>query len=70
MKSSAYPIKIVIETQTIYGESIVVYEVVCKSQNQLFDKYQNIKSLYKLSTEYQIYFVCNSKVNTEIKKIR
>jgi hypothetical protein len=70
MKPSAFPITILVETTNVKGEPMVVHEVICLTTEQLYRKYQNIMSLYSIKDNHQIYFVCNSKVNSAIQKIK
>lgn len=65
MKSSAYPIRIVLEYQNQYGDTIIGYEAVANTRGQLADRMKYIKNIYVLENyNYKIYFVCNSKVNS------
>lgn len=65
MKSSAYPIRIVLEYMNQYGEILVGYEFVANTRGQLNDRMAYIKNMYALENyNYAIYFVCNSKVNS------
>ena len=64
MKGTAYPITIQVETIGLGGRPMIVREVVCFTHQQLVNRFENCKTLYKLDANYKIYFLLNSKVNT------
>jgi hypothetical protein len=66
MKASAFPVILLVENEL--GE--VLFEQRCTNTSMLQRTYIKVKSLYPLEANWNIFFVCNSKVNDTIPKIR
>lgn len=66
MKPSAFPVTLLVENEQ--GE--VLFEYRCLNKSMLDRTYTKVKSLYPIEPNMNIIFVCNSKVNDKIPKIR
>jgi hypothetical protein len=65
MKLTAFPVTIVVENK--FGH--IVHEHRCTDLGMLQRTYSKLKSLYVINSEWNIFFVCNSKVNDMIPKV-
>lgn len=66
MKISAFPVTV----QVVNQYDVVIFERLCKNNESLKNLMKSFKTQYKINPNHMIFFVCNSKVNDAIQKIR